>query len=409
MAEILCINPSTPEGILASEGSAPYLGIAYIGAVLEKHGYSVGIIDAPIENIDLKKLIEKHDPSVTCISGTTPRRFDSFKIAKISKELLPETITIYGGPHATFTAEDPLNKVPWIDIIVRGEGELTILELVKALLSKNPDLKNILGISYRKNNKVCNNPPRPQIKNLDELPFPAYHLFDIDQYNMKLYLDLHRKSDDNNNIHRALNIITSRGCTNRCTFCAACAMWKRVTTRSPKNVIDEIEELVNTYGIDGINFVDSTLTLHKDHILGICNEIKERHLDIAWFCEARVNTINKNILEKMKNAGCTYIQVGVESGSPRILKKIKKNINIEQVKQVAQWSKEVGLRIRASFMFGLPEETYEDAITTVQLIHELKKMDIDYGANATIIYPGTEVESFAREKGYLPPFLTLLR
>ncbi|MFQ6056370.1 MAG: B12-binding domain-containing radical SAM protein [Methanosarcinales archaeon] len=126
-------------------------------------------------------------------------------------------------------------------------------------------------------------------------------------------------------------------------------------------------------------------------------------MDIAWFCEARVNTINKNILEKMKNAGCTYIQVGVESGSPRILKKIKKNINIEQVKQVAQWSKEVGLRIRASFMFGLPEETYEDAMKTVQLIHELKKMDIDYGANATIIYPGTEVESFAREKGYLPP------
>lgn len=395
MIDVLCINPASSENRKAGI-YMPHLGIAYIGAFLEKHGYSVKLVDAPVEDIDIKDIIKKYMPSFTFISGTTQKRFDSFKIARIAKEIHPETITVYGGPHATFTAEDTLLHVPWIDVVVRGEGEYTAIELVK---SRTPT-EEILGISYRKNNKIYHNPDRMQINNLDELPFPAYHLLPMHEYEKRFLMGIYRKIEHD---IPSINIITTRGCPNRCTFCSGSAMWKKVKKRSPKNVVDEIEMLIDNYNINGVNFVDSTLTLDKNHITGICDEITERNLDISWFCEARVDTVNREILERMKNAGCRYIQIGVESGSQRILENIKKKITIEQVRNVAHWSNELELPIRAAFMFGLPGETFEDGMETAKLIKELKKKNVDVGVNITNIYPGTEIEQYARMNGYLPP------
>lgn len=394
MVDILCINPASSENRKAGI-YMPHLGIAYLGAFLEKYRYSVKLVDSPIEDMDIKNIIKKYIPSFTFISGTTQKRFDSFKIARIAKEVHPETITVYGGPHATFTAEDTLQHVPWIDIIVRGEGEYTALELVKAEKS----YENIPGISYRKNNRIYHNPDRPQVDNLDELPFPAYHLLPMNEYEKKFLMGVYRKIERD---ILSINMITTRGCPNKCTFCSASAMWKKVKKRSPENVADEIEMLIDNYNINGVNFVDSTLTLDKKHILGICNEIKERSLDISWFCEARVDTVSREILAKMKDAGCKYIQIGVESGSQRILENIKKKITIEQVRKVTQWSNELELPIRAAFMFGLPGETFEDGMATVNLIKELKKKNVDVGINITNIYPGTEIERYARMNGYLP-------
>ena len=394
MVDILCINPASSENRKAGI-FMPHLGIAYIGAFLEKYGYSVKLIDSPVEDIDIEEIIKKYTPSFTLISGTTQKRFDSFMIAKIAKEVHPETITVYGGPHATFTAEDTLKHIPWIDIIVRGEGEHTALELIKAKTLS----EDILGISYRKYDRIYHNPDRPQINNLDELPFPAYHLLQMQDYEKKFLMGIYR------NIEKdvpSINMITTRGCPNKCTFCSGSAMWRKVKKRSPENVVDEIQMLVDKYKIKGVNFVDSTLTLDKNHVLGICSEIKKRKLDIVWFCEARVDTVNKEILSIMKDSGCRYIQIGVESGSQKVLENINKKIKIKQVRDVVQWSNELGLPIRAGFMFGLPGETFEDAMETVNLIKELKKNNIDVGVNITNIFPGTEVEQYAFKNGYLP-------
>lgn len=393
MVDVLCVNPKEKAKAFSFGGMVP-LGLAWISAVLEENGFEVEICDLEVEKVDFEKVIERTKPKMVCIGGTTHSRFESFTLAKKIKEIDSDILTVYGGVHATFTPEDTLSHIKDIDIIVRGEGEFTALELAKSRLKNQLKLEDILGISYRKNGKILHNPPRPRIQDLDSLPLPARHLCKMNLYDLKLdFLNI-----------PAGSIMTARGCPINCSFCSASSMWgKNYTFRSAIKIIDEIEILLAKYGMKGIKFFDSTLTLKRAHIEAICDEILKRGLKFPWECEVRVGTVDKELLLKMKKAGCYYIDIGIESASEKVIKLMHKNINLNKAEELINLAYELEIRTKIFFLFGQIGETMEDALMTSKFIDKHRnKISLLSSRVGVIIYPGTTVEKYARENGYLP-------
>jgi len=397
VTDILLIHPT--EGGLDTgkqgHGGMPPLGMLWIVAFLEQNGLSVHVIDCQIDNTNIEEFLIRENPHMVGIGGTSHTRFDVFNLAKTVKRVNSDIPVVYGGPHATFTAHDTLSNVAEINYVVRGEGEITTLELCNLFVRGRGNIENILGISYRdKNGSIIDNPERPRIDNLDSLPFPDRSKVDVKRYEMSMdHLGLPGAS-----------VMTSRGCPVNCSFCSASAMFGRsLTLRSASNVLDEIEILLEM-GYKGIKFFDSTLTLKKSHVLSICDEFKRRGLNnIPWECEVRVNTVTKEILAAIREAGCYLIDFGVESASTKVLKDMHKGITIEQVERTLDWSKEVGLKTKVFFTFGHIRETLEDAYKTFDFIKRHKqKIDQTGGGVGIKIYPGTTVEKFAIANDLLP-------
>lgn len=385
-----------PEGYTTRMGTHT-LGLTYIAGVLEAGGHSVEIIDSIIEKLSwngFENKIKKSNADVFGITCDTNSRFKVFKAARKIKELLDVPV-ILGGPHVTFTDVDTLSCINDVDIVVRGEGEYTMLELVNAL-EKGENLRDVKGISYRENGQIVKNPAREPVKDLDSLPFPARHLLPLKKYNEKLEVIERIK---------CAGVIFSRGCPNRCTFCSESAFWgKPFRLASPKRAVDEIEFLINEYGYNAFDFWDSTFNLLPKWSMQICDEILKRKLDIKWYCRIRADRANRELLEKMKASGCIALGVGVESGSPRILKSIKKSITIDQVKDLAKLAMELDFHTKFFFMYNLPRETLNDIKMTFNLMRELESYGnkIQAPIAHTQIYPGTEIEIIAKNMGILP-------
>ncbi len=393
MKKVVLVNPPEVKFEVTKDPMPP-LGLAMLAAMLEKENIPVTIIDGALDKIDVNEipeLVKKEDPFLIGVTGTTWNRFDSFETIRKIKKAMPDIPVVYGGPHATFAAQDTLKNLPEVDIIVRGEGEHTFTLLVKSILAKE-DISGIDGIAFRKNGDIVINPPATLIDNLDVLPEPARHMLKINQYNETFFGK------------KSTTVMTSRGCPIECVYCSTSMLWGKFhRCRSPKLVADEIESLINKYGIEAVWFFDDTLTLKKSHIEGLIAEITSRKLNIIWYCEVRVNTVDKELLTAMYNAGCRYISFGVETGSPRILKTINKGITLQQVENVIDWCNELGIKTKAFFMLGLPDETVEDAKMTIDLIKKLKKkVTVIALAGGTSILPGTRMETWAKEKGYFP-------
>lgn len=369
---------------------APPLGLAYIAGVLEKEGYDVKIIDAPaldISNEKLGAMLKKESPDVIGVTSTTPTIYDAVKAIITAKRSCPYTITVMGGYHITFLPEETMMMCPALDIGVIGEGEATMVDLLKSLEEKKP-MSEVDGIVYRKDGKIVRNRPRKLIENLDEIPFPARHLLPLDRYTI-----LGEK-------RRLGNVMTSRGCPFSCIFCSSSLFYgRRFRARSPKNVVDEIEELVYKYKIRSIEIVDDAFTINLKRAWEIAKEIINRGLDIWWACGARVDLVTKELLKMFKRAGCEVIYYGIESGSEKVLKILKKGITLEQVKKAVKWAKEVGMEVVGSFIIGTPGETKEDVMKTINFA---KNCDIDFAQfTAMTPYPGTEVYEIAKREGLL--------
>lgn len=397
MTDAIFIHPRLPEIKEPIYGAYMIpLGIAWIAAYLMKNNYSVKIIDYQVEDVDLCEFIEEEKPYLVGISGVTHTRFECFRLAKEIKKIDKNILVVFGGPYATFTAEDTLENVPYIDVIVRGEGEKTCLDLIKFAKHKPITLKDINGISYRENNKIVHNNLRERIKNLDELPYPARNLFKIDRYNLKMdFLNL-----------PAEYIMTSRGCLFNCSFCAAKSLWGKVyTKRSAENVCNEIEELVKERNIKGFKIFDSTFTIDKEHVYNFCDELKRRDLNkLYWECEIHAATVNKDMLKKMKDAGCYYLDMGLESASQKVLNEMKKGIKIEQVENIIRWANEFDMKLKLFLTFGHIKETLHDAKQTIKFYHNYKdKIYIAYHIGI-IIHPGTYVEEYAIKNNLLDNF-----
>jgi len=386
-AHVTLVNPASPSG--APPSLFIPLGIGYIAAVLEKNQYEVNVIDCqalrPTHNQLKGELITSH-PDMVGVTSATLTYKPALEIVKTAKEALPNCLIIIGGPHVTVLDEQVLNEAPEADIIVRGEGEQTMLEL--ADLVSRSDLKNLQeveGITFRKNGEIVRNKDRAFIQNLDDLPHPAYEHFQLSKYRLsgKMYLP----------------IITSRGCPFQCTFCLASRMCgKRFRTRSPKKVVDELEWLRDEHGADVFAFYDDTFTFDIKRAHEICEEMKNRGFDLPWDCRTRVDRISTEVLSKMRDANCQLIHFGVESGSQKMLSAMKKGTTVEQNEIGIKLAKDAGISVAISVVVGYPGETADMLKQTFDFIRKTGP-DYVYVCQA-IPYPGTEMYDLLRDLGW---------
>ena len=385
-----------------SKGSTmPPLGLLYIGAVLEKAGVDVEIVPADVLKLDwsgIRKKIAADRPDIVGVTSTTENRFQSFRLVKTAREAAPGAVTVMGGPHASMAAEDTLRHIPELDIVVRGEGEMTMLDLVRALDRNRSTaaVTHVAGISYRQDGRVVTNPPRSPITNLDGLPFPAFHLVPFDKYNFKI--DVPGRGP-----LPAVNIMTSRGCPFNCNFCATPINWGRaVRMRTTDNVIAEIESHVEKLGARVIFFYDDTFNVSVRRVEEICRKMIERRLDVFWRAEIRLDLMTKPLLARMKEAGLFHVSFGIEAGSERVRNSvIDKRISIEDFHNVVAWCRELEIIPNVFFIFSHPTETWEEAQETIRLIERYRN-EVEASVAILHIYPGTPLEATAKEIGRLP-------
>jgi len=384
---VTLVNPPYPSGSHQHPPFTP-LGLGYLAAVLEKNRYKVDVIDCQALKLsyeEFKSEIGKRQPSIVGITSTTLTYKSALRIAQIAKEVCPNCITLLGGSHVTFWDDKALQECPSLDIVVRKEGENTMLELVKRI-EADKSFCDVLGTTCRKDGKIVKNPDRAYIENLDDLPFPAHYLWPIER--LRKYGTV------------IFPLVTSRGCVYWCDFCTAVRMFgRRYRMRSPKNVVDELEFLHNTYGANQFTFYDDTFTVDQPRTAEICQEIKNRKLKIKWDCETRVDMVTKELLLKMKEAGCIAVWFGVESGSQRVIDAMRKGFSIAQTMRAFKWAKEVGLMTVASAILGFPGETKETALETINLVKRISPDAVGYYIATP--YPGTPMYDFVKENGWL--------
>ena len=389
--DVVLINPSDQGHIKDGLGiKIPPLNLMYLAAALEKASMSVKIIDDDLYQLDFEKianLVSKIDPMVVGITATTATIKNSLKYIKAVKKVLPNTLTVIGGPHPTFVPNETLKTEDSLDIVVLGEGEETIVEIAEKYKDdKINSLSEIKGIFYRNNDKINSTPLRPLIKDLDNLPFPARHLVSFKDY----------KTSKN----QSGGMITSRGCVFSCNYCSSSLiMGKKFRTRSPENVVDEMEELVYKYGVKDIAFLDDIFMLNKRRAMAIADEIKNRDIDLSFITSSRVDTVNHELLEHLKNAGMSTLYCGVESGSQRVLDLMGKGINLKQIEDAIKAAKDVDIDVMGSFILGYPGETSKEMDQTIDFSI---KLDTDYSQFSILTpFPGTPIYYELKKKGLL--------
>ena len=384
--KVLLINPPDTASKYKFIGLvAPPLGIAYIAAVLEENGINVKIIDGSALEMtweELEKEILKYSPDIIAITSVTPAIDQALRTAKIAKKVCPESKIVLGGYHPTFTYNELL-KNDFVDIVVIGEGEYTMLELAEAI-EDDRDLREVKGIAT----KDFKTPPRPVIANLDEIPFPARHLLPMDKYKI-----LNQKLP-------AGTLISGRGCPFKCSFCASSALHgQKLRLRSAKNIVDEMEHLINDHDAEMIAFMDDTFTVNRKRVEEICTDMKKRNLDVYWGCTARVDTLSRNILEKMKDAGCITLFVGVESADQQLLDDLNKQTTIERIKKTFELTRELNVRTIASAVLGMPGDSKQSIRNTINFV---KSLNPSYAVfSLATPYPGTQFYLKAKEENLI--------
>ncbi|MBT8171836.1 B12-binding domain-containing radical SAM protein, partial [Candidatus Bathyarchaeota archaeon] len=334
---------------------------------------------------EFKIEITKRQPNIVGITSTTLTYKSALQIVTIAKEVRPNCLTILGGCHVTFWDENALKECPSLDVVVRKEGENTMLELVQQL-EAGKSYFDVVGLTCRKNGTIVKNPDRPYIEDLDSLPFPAHHLWPLDR--LRKYGNV------------IFPLMTSRGCVYWCEFCSAVRMFGRAyRMRSPKNVVDEMQFLHKTYGAKTFTFYDDAFTVDQSRVEEICREIHDRNLKVTWDCGTRVDMVTKELLQKMKEAGCIAVWFGVEAGSQKVIDSMGKGFTATKTMNAFKMAKEVGLMTIASVVFGFPGETKETAKETIKFIEKINPDDVGYYIATP--YPGTPMADHVKKMGWL--------
>lgn len=422
--KVILINPpnSVDQKISFTVNVFQPLGLAYIAAVLEKNHYQVKILDALAEGFDqekvigsrrivglsysdIKKEIRRFQPDIVGIA--TPFSFQSLeahKVADLVKQVNQQIITVTGGSHPTIQPEEML-KNKNVDYVIRGEGEYIMLDLIRAIEGKK-SLRKIKSLSYRDNKgQIINNPRSEPIKDLDNLPFPARYLLPMEKYHQAA-----KKGRVTEGLiaygKKRTSIVTSRGCPFNCTFCTVHLIMTRVwRARSPKNVLEELKECKNKYGIEYFDIIDDNFTLIPERAKEICRLMIKEDLQLEWSTPngVRADKLDEELITLMKKAGCISIKVAPESGNQEVLNRIiKKNLDLKKIKKAIVLCKKHQLPIEAFFVVGFPQETEKDIQDTINYAKELRQLGCDYCYFFIATpYFGTEMYRIAVAKGYL--------
>ncbi len=365
------------------------ISLTYIAALLRKEGFGLEIIDCMSEENrgGVPELLDKLNdisPQAVIISLSTPTFYNDIAIVKLIKGRINAHIAGI-GLHVTVLPEDALS-CSQLDSVIRGEPELTSLELIQAL-SKRAGLEYIKGLSYKNQGKIFHNPDRPFIEDLDNLPFPAQDLLKTHRYRLP------------NNGEPYASIIPSRGCYYDCIFCQVKNYYgKRLRLRSVGNVISEIEEIITKFNIRNIAIFSDNFTLDRGFVVSFCNELIENKINISWMANSRVNTVDYPLLDLMRKAGCYGISYGVESGSQDILDRAKKGTTIEQIEKAFYWSSELGIKTLAQVILGLPGDNKHTIKQTLKLLIKINPDFVQF--NCAVPYPGTELYNLMHKKNY---------
>lgn len=379
--KVLFIQPP-PRQIVREDIVVPPLGIAYLAAVLEAKGHRVNIIDAFAEGLDMRSLEERIkaiSPDLIGITGMTPVIDNAFRVAKAARKYAKHIIM--GGPHVSVARNKIFGQCPDIDYAIQGEGEMSLSLLMDALES-GKDTGKVPGVIT----KDFSNPPAQFIADLDNLPFPARHLLPNERYRYILSQG------------KVTTMFTSRGCPYHCIFCDKAVFGSKWRSRSASNVLDEMEFVNKEFGINSIIIYDDLFTVKKERVMEICRGILERGLRIEWKCEGRVNIVEEETLGWMKKAGCSMIAYGVESGNQKGLDYLNKGTRVEQIKRAFELTRKAGIKPMAYFVLGIPVETYEDELRTIEFAKEIKPAYAQFSVLSPT--PGTKLYDNAVQMGW---------
>ena len=356
--------------------NSPPLGLCFIAALLEREGIEVCLIDAPVEGLtheDVVNRVRDFQPQLFGVSSTTVWFDAAVELARQVKELDDALPVAIGGAHVSSNTEETLG-VPHFDFGVIGEGEFAALELARAI-QKGNGFDAIKGLAYRENGEIRQTERRPYLRDLDVLPHPA-----------RQHVPIHKYRAQPNDEHRLpkTSMVTSRGCPYRCIFCDKSVFGPVYRYHSPDYIVEEMESLVEEYGIKDIAFIDSTFFPSKKRILPLLAKIREANLDMSWTCSARADVLTKDLMKEMKAAGCWRVRIGAESGNDEVLKFIGKGVTKENIRNAAVWANEVGLQPKGFFMVGHQVDTPETIEETIQFAKSLPFKDVTVQINTPL-------------------------
>jgi len=373
--------------------------LEYIKFYIMDNGYDAELIDCSHYDPGLEEVITKFkedEKPIIGITAYTRERFHAYDLIRKIRLEIPDSLIVVGGRHFTCLAEETLKNLPEVDIVVRGEGEITFKEICDSVYN-NKSMNDIKGISFRGEDKIVHNPERPLERNLDLFrSFDRNHLPDPEKHSLTSIL---YKVGGKNKKMEVFKIMASRGCPNSCVFCSLTAA--KVRFRSIDNVLDEIEEKIEVTGIRHVCFNDTSLTLVKSYVRELCEKIIERNMNIKWACYSRAD-IDLEILKLMKKAGLVGIEIALESGSPRVLKSIKKRIDIDKFERVCKDAYELGIKVWVFCLISLPDERIEDVDMTLSVIRRMSRYIFQAGMQSVRILPDAALYNIAKERNLLP-------
>ncbi len=402
--KVLFIEPPKDYWFVMGEYLPPPYGILQLAAFLESKNKDVKIevLDCQAQSLDWKELekhIESYDPDIVASSAlATCNTYVAIRTLETAKKVKPNVLTVAGGQHFTATAQESLEKYPEIDVIVRGEGEQTLVELVQAA-SRNASFSRIKGISFKDNGKILHNSPRPLIENLDELPFPGYHFVE------DIVHEYHFTAMAGPKARYAL-VEGSRGCPHRCIFCTQWRHWLgKWRAKSPKRIADEIEFCYRNYGSRFLWLTDDNFGLGK-RASDLGDEIIRRGIsdDIMWFMQARCDDVVKHpdLLPKMRKSGLRWVLLGVESHSPSTLEKFNKKTSPEDAKVAVKLLHENDIFAHTMFIIGERKDSVESIASLREFVNDLDPDLAIFGILTP--FPGTEVFEEAKRNGWIEDF-----
>jgi anaerobic magnesium-protoporphyrin IX monomethyl ester cyclase len=346
-----------------------------------------------VEWSSLPQHLADDPPALVGIHTTTPVAHLVARGAEIVKASCPGAVLVIGGPHATLLPADVLNQIPQADYLLRGEAEYTLCDLVGRLSAEQSgwDLRAVPGIGFRQDGELFISDDIVRIEDLDALPLPAYDLLPLDRYFEGTRLV------ETGMEGRTFTMMSTRGCPNACSFCCESYLaGRKFRSRSPRNVVDEMELLVQKYDVSHIVFYDASFIDNAERVEGICREILDRHLEVTWRIRCRADRLTDSLAATMKKAGCIALAIGAESGSQQVLDTMHKRCTLAQIEQAFEIARRHGMWTVGYFILGMPGETREGSHETVEFA---KRLDPDWAlfTHATPL-PGTELYAIAQDR-----------